>query len=685
MISVKDFAEKHYFTLLLVLVILFALILRYFHTKAGLPYLYYWDEPQIASNALKMLKTGDLNPHFFNYGSMMIYSDLVVDILHYLSLMGHPVTAPTYLADLNEIKINADTGWYWTISHPSFYYWNRILTAVLGTGTVFVTYLIGKQIFNRWIGLIAASFLAILPYHIIYSAIIGTDVPVAFFVLLVVLFSVLFVKHKKPSYLILSLIFSGISIATKYNAAITILVPLFALIIVYIRSKEFVKTYMWFLVPTIPVAVFLIIMPYAVIDMTHFLKDVGYEVRHYKVLGEDGASSIPGWHHLKFQLHQFYHQVGMPNTVLILLGLGGLFLRPLFLFVLMLPAVYILYMTGMKVNFHRNFIQVYPFIALLFASGIYMLYYFMALLQKRGAFGGRKRLPIFIVSVIASLLLLPNAYSSFRDASHERHSQDNRTAIVDTINAIPNVKKILIAKELRMHSYDLRRLKKPYTILPLLGISARLSEKGTLYVLPNHISTFYSYRNKGRADRMQAFLDKIDTSNIIARSSSGNDTSIDILSVNPEIMVAKDLPPAPIKADFDKKFNIDFSMCSMPASFQGNPLIMGMPGSVESPDYHFKKGDYALVIKARGTKAFGEYAKLKLAIFAIEDDRKSLIAEKTIETTPNDADYRLDFELQDDRNISISVSFVNDAVNVELGEDRNVVLSSIAVRRKNNR
>ena len=111
---------KYYFTSITILVIFFAFVLRYFQLNIGLPYLYFWDEPLTASNALQMMKTGDYNPHFFKYGSLMIYLNLLVDQLYriYLSLAGG-------LASVANIRIEADTGWHWTISHPSFYFWNR--------------------------------------------------------------------------------------------------------------------------------------------------------------------------------------------------------------------------------------------------------------------------------------------------------------------------------------------------------------------------------------------------------------------------------------------------------------------------------------------------------------------------------------------------------------------------------
>ena len=109
---------------IITLIIFFAFILRYFQLHIGLPYLYFWDEPLTASNALQILKTGDYNPHFFKYGSLMIYLNLLIDQLYriYLSLTGD-------LASVANIRIEADTGWHWTISHPGFYFWNRFLTA----------------------------------------------------------------------------------------------------------------------------------------------------------------------------------------------------------------------------------------------------------------------------------------------------------------------------------------------------------------------------------------------------------------------------------------------------------------------------------------------------------------------------------------------------------------------------
>jgi len=548
LIKIKEFVLHHYFSFLVGFVILFAFIVRYYHTSIGLPYLYYWDEPQTASTALRIMKTGDLNPHFFAYGTFMIYANLLVDILHYFSLMGHPSTDVNYLTNLNDIIINYDTGWKWTISHPSFYHANRVFSVVLATATVFVTYLIGQIVFNRYIGLIGASFLAILPFIVIRSAWITTDSPVALFVLMVVLFSLLFIKTKKLSYFILSLLFVGIAITTKYNAGLSMAIPFITLLLVYRNSKESVKTYMWFLVPILPIIIFLIIMPYAILDLPTFLRHVGGEIRHYKVLGQGvDDSAKAGLPHLKIQLIYFYNNIGFFNTIMVLLGILGVLFRPLFIFTLIMPILYISYMVGTKVTYHRNFIQVYPFIALLFASGFYTLYIFLDKLQKRFK---PKQLPFapLVVTIITILFLAPQAYSTLNLAKIERDARDSRIHAVNAINRLKGFKEIVIAKELRIHPQNLRVLNLPYTIKPLLQIASSKSKEGVLYVLPALITSSKWREKKEQIHKMRNFIDSIKSDSIvqkIIRNDRGDKrayvgiTRLEYYSISPNILFVK--------------------------------------------------------------------------------------------------------------------------------------------------
>src|SRR6476620_1559765 len=59
---------------LLLLILAAAFVLRGMQAWFGMPYLHYWDEPQTAYTALNIIKSGDPNPHFFRYGSLLIYA-----------------------------------------------------------------------------------------------------------------------------------------------------------------------------------------------------------------------------------------------------------------------------------------------------------------------------------------------------------------------------------------------------------------------------------------------------------------------------------------------------------------------------------------------------------------------------------------------------------------------------------
>ena len=60
----------------------------------------------------------------------------------------------------------------------------RIVPVIFGTFTIFMTYLVGKQFFDRNVGLISSLVLALLPFHIVFSRQVLLDVPLSFFVML---------------------------------------------------------------------------------------------------------------------------------------------------------------------------------------------------------------------------------------------------------------------------------------------------------------------------------------------------------------------------------------------------------------------------------------------------------------------------------------------------------------------
>src|SRR6476620_3600781 len=89
----------------------------------GMPYLHYWDEPQTASTALNIIKSGDLNPHFFRYGSLLIYACVLADFVYYFFAHDLSLSSNLHLDSISDVVTNADTNWPWTISHRNFSRW----------------------------------------------------------------------------------------------------------------------------------------------------------------------------------------------------------------------------------------------------------------------------------------------------------------------------------------------------------------------------------------------------------------------------------------------------------------------------------------------------------------------------------------------------------------------------------
>src|SRR5208337_463350 len=59
--------------LFIILTMIFGFIIRILGIDFGLPQLFYNDEPYVVGNAYHIMQSGDLNPHFFDYPSLLIY------------------------------------------------------------------------------------------------------------------------------------------------------------------------------------------------------------------------------------------------------------------------------------------------------------------------------------------------------------------------------------------------------------------------------------------------------------------------------------------------------------------------------------------------------------------------------------------------------------------------------------
>jgi len=230
-----------------------ALVLRAWGLASGLPYSVGVDEPQIMDRVVRMMKTGDFNPHFFDWPSLTLYMHLVVACLVFLA--------------------GAMRGAWHSLGQvgPSdFYLQSRMLTVLIGTATVGVLFAAAR----RWsvaTALLAAALLAVAPNHTRESHYVLTDVPTAFFSTVALLMALRALEQPTHRAFAVAGLTVGLAAACKYNGSIAVVLPLVAAVAA--GGAPLVIVQRTLLVTGGVVMGFLLGTPYAVLDLPRFLND----------------------------------------------------------------------------------------------------------------------------------------------------------------------------------------------------------------------------------------------------------------------------------------------------------------------------------------------------------------------------------------------------------------------------
>ena len=181
-----------------------ALVLRVVGISFGLPYHYHWDEPTLLNRVIRM-GSGDLNPHYFWYPSLLMYVGLLLEGMLYLG--GHAVGVYQSPDAFAAAYFENSTGVYLAA---------RILVATIGVLTVVLTFVVGRRFFSTPVALAGAALLAVAPIQVASSHFFTTDVPMTCFVLAayVMLWNV-YTKARRRDYVMAGVLI-GLGVATKY-------------------------------------------------------------------------------------------------------------------------------------------------------------------------------------------------------------------------------------------------------------------------------------------------------------------------------------------------------------------------------------------------------------------------------------------------------------------------------------
>jgi len=249
----------------------------------------------------------------------------------------------------------------------------RLLSALMGVGTIIVVFHSAKKFFNEDIALLAAAILGFSTLHIRYSGYALPDVATAFFVSCSLYYALAALRSETRRDYILAGVFAGLAATTKYNGAM-VTTSIAAVHLVHLHDRKLLgrpaawlnSKVLWsaaaFICALILGSPGLLIDPVSFINV--FLRIMA--AVHTGYTGGFGMSYL-------YQIAQFWH---WEKTFAILFGLGiGAALlhrdrKDIVLLALVLPAF--LYIGSWQGGSLHYLLFLYPPLALMAASFLYV-------------------------------------------------------------------------------------------------------------------------------------------------------------------------------------------------------------------------------------------------------------------------------------------------------------------------
>lgn len=197
-------------------IVILAFLVRYIGMKFGYPFLTHPDEPTILSAVVSMTANRTLDAGFpMRPDLFLIYTDFVV--LNIVSYM----------------KFGASIAQTFTAYPLYFYYVARFLIVIMGSMMPILAWKIGKESKIDF-SLPSAILFAFYPAYVEHSHYVTPDVPITFFTLLILLFSIKYAKTGSMKFLYFSTLISALNTSEKYPGLIS-----FGIIAIAILLREF--------------------------------------------------------------------------------------------------------------------------------------------------------------------------------------------------------------------------------------------------------------------------------------------------------------------------------------------------------------------------------------------------------------------------------------------------------------
>jgi hypothetical protein len=235
------------------------LTLRLWTIGIGVPHNLEDDEPVIIQKALQIIKSGDFNPHFFDYGGLTIYLHVAV------------ASAKFIAGAMNREWSSLDHVW-----EGDFVLWTRTVTALLGTLLIYVMYR-AALCWGVAVALSTALLVAVHPHLVRSSHFALTDIPLTLLVALTLWSSLRAADDGRVRWFLIAGLMAGLATATKYSGAVALLMPWAAAASPAVRPRSAAAI----AATGAMLGGFLCAAPYSLLDLPSFLNSFATLAQHY--------------------------------------------------------------------------------------------------------------------------------------------------------------------------------------------------------------------------------------------------------------------------------------------------------------------------------------------------------------------------------------------------------------------
>jgi Dolichyl-phosphate-mannose-protein mannosyltransferase len=330
--------------------------LRLWGVKQGLPYVYDVDEyGHFVPEAVRMFGHG-LNPHYFVNPPALTY------LLHVVFGIWFGVLGLGSRASVaSEFALHPDR----------LFLLARVTVALLGTGSVWLLYLVGARLFDRAVGLLASAVMTVAFLPVFYGHLALNDAPTLLPLTLSLLGTAGILRRGRIVDYLLAGVGLGLAAATKYTAGVMILPLLAAAAAQYrgapnVRREAAIGTVIALVAA---LAAYLVANPYSLLDFHAFRAELELQSRYT----EQSASAWlggPRQGSLVYYLWSFTWGLGWIPA---LAALGGAVTiwrrdRPVGWVLVPVALLYLLFLGLQGRYFGRWLLPIFPVACLLAAS-----------------------------------------------------------------------------------------------------------------------------------------------------------------------------------------------------------------------------------------------------------------------------------------------------------------------------